>query len=162
MSNSNGDRGIEMAVDKESLVICQTFKSGNTQLVTFVGKEELQRLRAAVDEALGNSGEPAPRLPSGSLGIGQARLRQGMVEGSIRVEGNISAGDISGGDILDPTPSKNGEPPEKGAVRREEWATPIYEQPEGCVLRNQRLYEVTEEGRIGIHGWIKYHNGGES
>lgn len=88
---------IEMAVDKESLVICQTFKSGNTQLVTFVGKEELQRLRAAVDEALGS--EPATRLTQGSLWIGQARLRQGMVDGSIRVEG-----DILGGDILDPTP----------------------------------------------------------
>lgn len=95
----SADTNIEMAVDKESLVVCQTFKSGNTQLVTFVGKEELTRLRAAVDEALGNSDLPATRLPQGSLWIGQARLRQGMVEGSIRVEG-----DISGGDILDPTP----------------------------------------------------------
>lgn len=96
MSNSNGDRGIEMAVDKESLVVCQTFKSGNTQLVTFVGREELTRLRAAVDEALGS--EPAAtHLPHGSLWIGQARLRQGMLEGDIRLEGSISSGDILAG-----------------------------------------------------------------
>lgn len=63
----SADTNIEMAVDKESLVICQTFKSGNTQLVTFVGKEELTRLRDAVDEALGS--EPAKRLPQGACGL---------------------------------------------------------------------------------------------
>ncbi|URC22244.1 hypothetical protein CHUUTOTORO_01590 [Serratia phage vB_SmaM-ChuuTotoro] len=82
LNGSKVNSSIDLATDKESLVVCQTFRSGNTQLVTIVGEEELMRLRAAIDEALGNSGEPATRLPHGSLWIGKSSLTGQDILGS--------------------------------------------------------------------------------
>lgn len=66
-SKSGGKRNssIDLATEKASLVICQTFSSGNTQLVTIVGKEDLKRLKSAIEEALDETPEPVRRSLKG-------------------------------------------------------------------------------------------------
>ncbi|URC22764.1 hypothetical protein KASHIRA_01900 [Serratia phage vB_SmaM-Kashira] len=135
---------IELATDRESLVVCQTFKSGNTQVVTLVGKEQLLRLRDAIDEALGEVREPAMRLPHGSLWIWRYHARDESPRDQTAPQ------DILGGDILDPTPSKTGGIPEKGVPQNGE------ADREGTILREHGLYDATPKSLFGLNSWTKY------